>query len=132
MERSNPIAQKNGITKFQSDLSDEEALVKRFAGICRLTQEVCASKMLTMKIATVREAQHHLSKLLNEVEMGEEIILTRRGKQIARLVPPEKAEDPRNRKIDWATWAAQQHEFLASMPMLKESAVTKEREDYRW
>ena len=40
-----------------------------------------------MKTATVREAQHHLSKLMEEVEKGEEIILTRRGKQVGKLVP---------------------------------------------
>ena len=43
--------------------------------------------MLTMKTATVREAQHHLAKLLAEVEKGEEIVLTRRGKEVGKLVP---------------------------------------------
>jgi prevent-host-death family protein len=42
-----------------------------------------------MKTATVREAQHHLSQLMLEVEQGEEIILTRRGKAIARILPME-------------------------------------------
>lgn len=40
-----------------------------------------------MKTATVREAQHHLAKLLAEVEKGEEIVLTRRGRQVGKLVP---------------------------------------------
>ncbi|MBK1881217.1 type II toxin-antitoxin system prevent-host-death family antitoxin [Luteolibacter pohnpeiensis] len=42
-----------------------------------------------MKTATVREAQHHLAKLLAEVEKGEEIVLTRRGKPVGKLVPTE-------------------------------------------
>ncbi len=42
-----------------------------------------------MKTATIREAQHHLSKLMLDVERGEEIILTRRGKQVARISPIE-------------------------------------------
>jgi len=45
-----------------------------------------------MKTATIREAQHHLSKLMLEVERGEEIILTRRGKQIARISPITKSK----------------------------------------
>jgi prevent-host-death family protein len=85
-----------------------------------------------MKTATVREAQHHLSKLLDEVENGEEIILTRRGKQVGRLVPPENVEDPRERKIDWAVWAQQQREFLESMPMIEGSALDSDRGEDRW
>jgi prevent-host-death family protein len=49
-----------------------------------------------MKTATVREAQHHLSQLMADVERGEEIILTRRGKPIARILPMET-----ERKVDF-------------------------------
>lgn len=34
---------------------------------------------------SVQEAKSHLSKLLARVERGEEIVITRRGKPIARL-----------------------------------------------
>lgn len=85
-----------------------------------------------MKTATVREAQHHLSKLLDEVEKGHEFILTRRGKQVGRLVPMEKPENPLERKVDWAAWVKEQREWLKGMPELGESAVLKDREDYRW
>lgn len=85
-----------------------------------------------MKTATVREAQHHLSKLLDEVEKGHEFILTRRGKQVGKLVPMEKPEDPRERKIDWAAWAVEQREYLDSLPMLEGSAMDPDREGYRW
>ena len=40
-----------------------------------------------MKIANVHEAKTHLSKILSEVERGEEYILARAGKAIARLSP---------------------------------------------
>lgn len=40
-----------------------------------------------MKTATIREAQHHLSELLEKLEDGEEIVITRRGKGVAKLVP---------------------------------------------
>lgn len=33
------------------------------------------------------EAKTHLSQLLNEVQQGEEITITKRGKPIARLIP---------------------------------------------
>jgi prevent-host-death family protein len=38
----------------------------------------------------VKEARSRLSKLLDRVEKGEEIIIKRRGKRIAKLVSPER------------------------------------------
>ncbi|HEY7445365.1 MAG TPA: type II toxin-antitoxin system prevent-host-death family antitoxin [Vicinamibacterales bacterium] len=40
-----------------------------------------------MKAVNVHEAKTHLSRLLEQVEAGEEIILARNGKAVARLVP---------------------------------------------
>ena len=37
------------------------------------------------------EAKTHLSALLDKVSRGEEVLITRRGKAIARLVPAEQA-----------------------------------------
>ena len=37
------------------------------------------------------EAKNKLGQLLDLVERGEEIIITRHGKAVARLVPPKKA-----------------------------------------
>lgn len=39
------------------------------------------------------EAKTHFSKLLERVEKGEEIVITRRGKRIARLVPERPSHD---------------------------------------
>ena len=39
------------------------------------------------KSVGVHEAKTHLSKLLERVSAGEEITITRRGEEIARLVP---------------------------------------------
>lgn len=36
----------------------------------------------------VHEAKTHLSRLLERVRSGEEISITRRGEEVARLVPP--------------------------------------------
>ncbi len=41
------------------------------------------------------EAKTHLSSLLNKVAQGEEVLITRRGVPVARLVPAE-AEDRRD------------------------------------
>lgn len=38
------------------------------------------------------EAKTHLSSLLNKVAQGEEVLITRRGVPIARLVPAEEAD----------------------------------------
>lgn len=38
------------------------------------------------------EAKTHFSRLLDEVEKGEEIVITRRGKEVARLAPMEAGQ----------------------------------------
>lgn len=42
------------------------------------------------RIVNVHEAKTHLSRLLDEVHAGSEIILAKAGKPYARLVPLEK------------------------------------------
>jgi prevent-host-death family protein len=39
---------------------------------------------------TVKEAPAKLRKLLKQVEHGQHVLLTRRGKEVACLVPPQK------------------------------------------
>lgn len=39
------------------------------------------------------EAKNRLGQLLDRVEAGEEIVITRRGKAVARLVPPTAVTD---------------------------------------
>ena len=41
------------------------------------------------------EAKTHLSSLLEKVSRGEEVLITKRGKPIARLVPAEQADKSR-------------------------------------
>lgn len=49
-----------------------------------------------MKTVTTHEAKTHLSRLLAEVEAGEEVTIARGSRPIARLVPA-KATAPRTR-----------------------------------
>jgi len=48
--------------------------------------------MLHMKTASVRDIQHHFCKVLALVEKGEEVLVTRRNKTVARLVPFSPAD----------------------------------------
>ncbi|MDP2133747.1 MAG: type II toxin-antitoxin system prevent-host-death family antitoxin [Sulfuritalea sp.] len=50
-----------------------------------------------MKSVTVTNAKSHLSALLVGVEAGEVLVITRRGKPMARLVP-----EPRSSGFDWS------------------------------
>ena len=43
----------------------------------------------------VHEAKTHLSRLLERVEAGEEVVIGRAGKPVARLVPFRPEQDPR-------------------------------------
>jgi prevent-host-death family protein len=52
---------------------------------------VCLLLVNNMKTANIAEAKAHFSALLAEVEAGEEVIITRRGKPVARIVPEPAA-----------------------------------------
>ena len=43
-----------------------------------------------MRTAGVREARQNLSALLDEVKAGREIVITERGRPVAKLVPPDR------------------------------------------
>jgi antitoxin (DNA-binding transcriptional repressor) of toxin-antitoxin stability system len=58
-----------------------------------------------MKVATVADARSHLSALIDDVGAGEEVVITRRGKPVARLVREPSAPSP----SDWqeaCAWVA--------------------------
>ena len=44
-----------------------------------------------MRTAGVREARQNLSALLDEVRKGREILITERGRPVARLVPVDRS-----------------------------------------
>jgi len=46
-----------------------------------------------MKEIGAFEAKNKLSQLLDQVERGEEVIITRHGKAVARLIPPTPSVD---------------------------------------
>lgn len=43
-----------------------------------------------MKKVSIMEAQHNLSKVLQQVEEGHAVYVTRRKQVVAKVIPPEK------------------------------------------
>lgn len=46
-----------------------------------------------MVIRNIHQAKTHLSKLIEQAEAGEEVVIARNGKPVIRLVPVEKVVD---------------------------------------
>ena len=66
-----------------------------------------------MREIQASEAKTHLANLLDEVERGETLIITRHGKAIARIVPEA---DRRQARTDRAL--AEIEEFRKTMPRI--------------
>lgn len=47
-----------------------------------------------MQKVNIHEAKTHLSRLLEQVRLGEEIIISKAGKPVAKLVPFNKSKEP--------------------------------------
>jgi len=73
-----------------------------------------------MKSYSLADAKARLSELIDKVEAGESIEITRRGKLAARLVPPEKPPKP----VDWDAL----ERLRASLPVQNKSAAELIRE----
>lgn len=52
-----------------------------------------------MKRVSAREANQKFSKLLTEVANGQEVVITRHGKPVARLVPVQDTTAARKREV---------------------------------
>lgn len=52
-----------------------------------------------MKQIGAFEAKSRLGQLLDRVEAGEEIVITRRGKVVARIVPPNSTVDRERSRV---------------------------------
>jgi len=78
------------------------------------------SKMARMAKAPVGEvsvaaAKNHLSELLGRVAYGgETVLITRRGRPMARLVPPDFLDEGRG-LADVTGWLDDAHPFLAAV-----------------
>lgn len=50
---------------------------------------------MSIEMTNIHEAKTHLSRLLEEVAQGKEIILAKAGKPMARLIPYHAEQKPR-------------------------------------
>lgn len=76
---------------------------------------------------SLADAKARLSELIDRVEAGETVDITRRGKTVARVIPAERKPG----KID----VERLRRFTASQPMQKESAgelIRRMRDDARY
>jgi prevent-host-death family protein len=76
-----------------------------------------------VRTAGIREARQNLSLLLDEVRKGREVVITERGRPVAKLVPPDR---PRGKGVP--NLAA----FRRKMPVLDpplSASVTQDRDD---
>jgi prevent-host-death family protein len=77
-----------------------------------------------MRSIQAAEAKTHLSSLLDEVERGETIVITRHGKPIARLVP-----DADDRRARVARLKAEIEEFRKTAPKLTVEEILSARHE---
>ena len=54
-----------------------------------------------MKVTNIHEAKTHLSKLVERAAAGEEIIIGKAGKPVARLVPYKEPKPPQRKPGAW-------------------------------
>ncbi|KXW58492.1 antitoxin VapB47 [Ferrovum myxofaciens] len=71
-----------------------------------------------MSTVTLAEAKAHLSHLLDQVEAGEEMVITRRGQPVARISPVEKPKHAIKSLV----------EFRSRMPRWRKSSAELLRE----
>ncbi|MBF0093331.1 MAG: type II toxin-antitoxin system prevent-host-death family antitoxin [Alphaproteobacteria bacterium] len=73
--------------------------------------------MVTVNLA---QAKAHLSELLDKVEAGEDVVITRRGRAVAHISPASRPKKPlRLRELA---------EFRATMPRLRRPSAELLRE----
>lgn len=68
--------------------------------------------MMVLKVINVHEAKTHLSRLLDEVVRGEQIVLARNGTPVARLVP---FTEPPERELGFVAYEVPET-FFDSLP----------------
>lgn len=79
-----------------------------------------------MRTVTVADAKARLSAVLAAVEAGEQIIITRHGRAVARIVPE------RPTSADSKAWMNDLWAFVAAQPMYEGDSVAEMRELERY
>lgn len=75
------------------------------------------------------EAKTKFSELLDRVERGEEVVVTRHGKTVARMVPDIAPDAEAERQVREAKAAEIRTDFLRVREMLRNEGVTFTRDE---
>ena len=83
-----------------------------------------------MKTASVRDLRNRYTSLLSWIRAGEEIVITQRGKPIARLIPEK---NPSIQQVDWSqSPAVKRDRSKASAPSAVESLEIIHEASGKW
>lgn len=83
-----------------------------------------------MQSLSLAEAKSHLSAVVDRVEAGEEVVITRRGRPVARIVPERELNADEAQR-----WVDEVRAFLRDQPVREASAVEtvrRMRDDERY
>ena len=80
-----------------------------------------------MRIITLAAAKAHLSAVLDDVAAGEQVVVTRRGRPVARIVA-----EPAPRKRAASAWVSGLRSFVEAQPKASGGAVADMRDSERY
>lgn len=96
-----------------------------------LTSSSMCVMSVNMKTVTTREVQHHFSKVLESVEAGERVKVTRRGLEVA-VISPVEIDESQIKKVDWKEALARRERVLGDLPSFEHGIVEEMRKDERY
>jgi prevent-host-death family protein len=76
-----------------------------------------------MRVITLADAKAHLSAVLDDVASGQQVVVTRRGRPVARIVA-----EPGPHKRAATAWIKGLRSFVEAQPMAKGSSVAGMRD----
>ncbi len=77
-----------------------------------------------MRTMTLAETKAHLSAVVDQVQAGEEIVITRRGQAVARIIPEHGGADR-----DPLALVDELRAFILAQPLAVGNSVTAMREN---
>ncbi len=72
-----------------------------------------------MQTISVREVNQHFCRYLHAVDHGEELIITKRGREVARMVPGKDAVAQNQKQTTLADVGTRLGQLLLQLPVVK-------------
>ena len=82
--------------------------------------------------ASIRTVHHSFAKFADQAHDGEEIILTKRGKPWARIVPLAVEKRKKPKKLDWNKVFERTEEIFKGRKIEAVKSYLKDRAEARW